>query len=245
MATNWKFTKADYPKIIHRFIEAGYSIIKIGELEELSQLKTPYLAVRHDVDISLHAAFELANIEHQLSLRSTYFISMSSPFYNPFCKDSIEKITSIHNLGHEIALHADFDEQDMRRSSYQTDIDLLKEFFPFTNPRIVSVHHPGSWERLEQLTKFRCVYITYAQAFNGNMEYFSDSNCSWRIDHPCESEAFRMKKNIQLVIHPEWWIFSGTTKSQKIRRIFAANQAYIQDATADFLPGLLAPSPQR
>ena len=36
-------------------------------------------------------------------------------------------------------------------------------------------------------------------------KYFADSRGKWRFGGPLESEEFRQKKNLQILVHPEWW----------------------------------------
>ena len=40
--------------------------------------------LRHDIDCSLKAALKMAKIEDDLDVTSTYFILLTSEFYNPF-----------------------------------------------------------------------------------------------------------------------------------------------------------------
>ena len=63
--------------------------------------------LRHDIDTSLEKAVELAKLEAQQGVRSTYFVLLSSGFYNVMSKGTREKIKEIQNMGHDIGLHFD------------------------------------------------------------------------------------------------------------------------------------------
>lgn len=49
----------------------------------------------------------MARIEHDLRIRSIYFILFTSVFYNIFDRENIRIIRAISKLGHEIGLHYD------------------------------------------------------------------------------------------------------------------------------------------
>ena len=60
------------------------------------------------MDFSPERALELATIEHEMGVKSTYFLLMHSPFYNLFEKQNFEMFCKIRELGHDLALHFDF-----------------------------------------------------------------------------------------------------------------------------------------
>lgn len=74
--------------------------------------------LRHDVDISLEKAFEMAEFENAYGVFSTYFILITGDFYNAFNKRSRQLIKKIKDLGMEIGLH--FDE-----TIYMPDTDIV------------------------------------------------------------------------------------------------------------------------
>ena len=57
---------------------------------------------RHDVDLSLERALDLAKIEAIEGIKATYFILLHSEFYSPFEKKSAQIIRQILELGHKI-----------------------------------------------------------------------------------------------------------------------------------------------
>ena len=53
--------------------------------------------LRHDVDISIKKAVEMAEVEQAAGLHSTYYILLTSPFYNAFSTDNIQRIKTIES----------------------------------------------------------------------------------------------------------------------------------------------------
>src|SRR5438105_3391311 len=64
------------------------------------------LFLRHDVDLSLEGALDMARIEHDLDVHATYFLMTESVFYNLQSKAGERTIRQLRNWGHAIGLHA-------------------------------------------------------------------------------------------------------------------------------------------
>lgn len=58
-----------------------------------------YVILRHDIDYSLDSALALARVEQKLGVSSTYFVLLTSDFYNPASKGSLEKLRAIQSMG--------------------------------------------------------------------------------------------------------------------------------------------------
>jgi len=71
------------------------------------------LLLRHDVDLSLAAALDLAALEHELGAASTYFLMTRSVFYNLASSDGERTIRRLRELGHQIGLHAVWPQADL------------------------------------------------------------------------------------------------------------------------------------
>jgi len=73
-----------------------------------------WCALRHDIDFDLTTACCLAKLEHELGLRSTFYVLHTAPYYGQFVNGTflrnesmIDVYREIQALGHEIALHTD------------------------------------------------------------------------------------------------------------------------------------------
>lgn len=71
------------------------------------QLSNRCVILRHDVDFSLEAALRFAELEYKNGVQSTYFILLSTGFYNPLHKKARDILKEIKVMGHEIGLHFD------------------------------------------------------------------------------------------------------------------------------------------
>ena len=64
------------------------------------------LLLRHDVDLSLEAALEVAEVEAEADAVSTYFLMTQSEFYNLHSPSGDAAIERLRRLGHRVGLHA-------------------------------------------------------------------------------------------------------------------------------------------
>ena len=55
------FSIHHYLEVIQQYIKSGYKLGQMKDLKEATQSKDKYLFLRHDVDLSLEAAYNMAN----------------------------------------------------------------------------------------------------------------------------------------------------------------------------------------
>ena len=86
-----------------RPLEAGgYGFARYGE-----RPSGRHVLWRHDVDVSMHRAARLAEIEAERGVVATYFVNPRSVFYNLLEPEIEVLLRRIRSLGHEIGLHFD------------------------------------------------------------------------------------------------------------------------------------------
>ena len=180
-----------YTDLISKFLEKGYKDIFFNELSsEYNQL-----IIRHDIDFDCEFAYEMAKIEYNIGVKSTYFFMLSNSIYNLFSEKNREYVRKIKTLGHKISVHFDFQVGDLKK-----EIDIFESFFD-TEVDIVSIHRPNL-ELVNQID----VEHTYLSKYFKDIKYFADSRGRFRFGHPLESKEFQESKSIHLLIHPVWWM---------------------------------------
>ena len=65
----------------------------------------PHVLWRHDVDVSVHQAARLAAIEAEAGVRSTFFFSFHSAFYNLLEREVADTARAALAHGHWLGLH--------------------------------------------------------------------------------------------------------------------------------------------
>jgi len=199
-STSFTYTYESYRSLLSEFISRGYSFRKFDE-----EPKQETIYLRHDVDWSLKKAYKMAMIEHEHKIESTYFILLTSPLYNPMCKQDREIIQKINDLGHEVCLHfsthnywSQNPTKDILEKRVQDEIKILKKVIGDVCP-IVSFHIPPDWVLGQNYDSF---LNTYAREFFTEMTYIADSSQRWRDEHPLETE---ISERAQLLTHPGLW----------------------------------------
>ena len=113
------FTRHGYRRLIEGFLDAGYTPATF----ETVRRECRDVIMRHDVDVSLEAAVSIAELEHEMGVRATYFVMVSNSFYNVFSREGRRMVARIAELGHCVGLHVDV-------SLYPTSSDILAACSP-------------------------------------------------------------------------------------------------------------------
>ncbi len=173
------------------------------------------LILRHDVDLSLDAAVCLAEVEAEAGAWSTWFLMTRSVFYNLASHEGERAISRLRDLGGRIAHHAVW-----------PDVDLDERFEP-----IVAWHNPDPEYMSQPLAG--ATNVMTAPWFDPD-HYRSDSNGRWR--HGCPHPGLERGEPewLQLLIHPEVWVYDGATMGEKMQSFLDADRtARLEHLRAD------------
>ena len=163
------------------------------------------LYLRHDVDLSLDAALELARVEHELGVRATYFLMTESGFYNLESRVGRETLVQLRELGHAVGLHAVYP-----RAALDDRFDAVLAWHN-PDPEYVSEPVAGS------------VNVMEPPFFTQGL-YRSDSNRHWREGCPHDELAAGAFEWLQLLVHPEIWIYDGATMRETMESMLDAKR---------------------
>ena len=161
--------------------------------------------LRHDVDLSLEAALELARLEQEAGARATYFLMKESVFYNLDSELGRETLRELRGLGHAVGLHGVYP-----RASRDDRFDAV---LAWHNPDPEYVHEPVSG----------FVNVMQPPWFTKG-KYRSDSNQHWREGCPHEELRAGTFEWLQLLTHPEIWVYAGGTMGGTMRAMLEQKQ---------------------
>ena len=171
------------------------------------------LFLRHDVDLSLEAALELARLEHARGARATYFLMTESVFYNLESELGRNTLRELRDLGHAVGLHAVYP-----RAAQDDRFDA-----------VVAWHNPDSAYVNRPVSGF--VNVMQAPWFTKG-KYRSDSNQHWREGCPHDELRAGRFEWMQLLVHPEIWVYPGATMGETMRAMVEAKQSELFDYLA-------------
>ena len=96
-----RFTYAAWAEFLDRLRDAGALVVPLRELASAHDADRPVVALRHDVDDRLESALTIARLESERSIRSTYFVLHTAPYWPD------RRMRDLQELGHEVGLHND------------------------------------------------------------------------------------------------------------------------------------------
>jgi hypothetical protein len=161
--------------------------------------------LRHDVDMSLEAALRMAELEAERGVTATYFLMTRSQFYNLESRDGPPALARLRELGHRVGLHA-----------VQPDAVPDGRFDP-----VVAWHTPDPDTMSDPVDG---AVNVYAPPWFDRGRYRSDSNQRWRSGCPHDELAAGAFDWLQLLVHPEIWVFAGSTMRETMLSLVAAER---------------------
>jgi len=101
---NCGFTHAHYKACIQYALDGGYRFLRMKDAVNGPD-DEKIILMRHDEDLSLPAAYNLAKIEGDLGIKTTYFFRLHAKNYNLLSQESYTIVHKIIEMGHEIGIH--------------------------------------------------------------------------------------------------------------------------------------------
>jgi hypothetical protein len=161
------------------------------------------LFLRHDVDLSLAAAVEMAEVEAELEVKTTYLLMTESVFYNLASSEGEAAMERLRDLGHAVGLHA-----------VHPNVALDDRFDP-----VVSWHNPRPEYMSDEIPG---AANAYGARYFSPETYRSDSNQHWRSGCPHDDLRAGVFPWLQILVHPEIWVYPGATMGETMRAMVEA-----------------------
>lgn len=178
----------------------------------------PFVLWRHDCDYSLYRSLDLAKIEHEEGVVSTFFVRIRADAYNVLAPEQGAIARAILDLGHEIGLHYEgvseglSDEQLGRR--LRDDARILTSAVGCQIDSF-SFHQPSSYDLARRSLKIGGLHNSYHREFFQLEKYCSDSNGYWRFAS-MEAAIRNSGDWLQALTHPELWTRSYRAPRERI-----------------------------
>lgn len=195
----------------------GYAFIGYEQAPDAAR----FIIMRHDVDVDLNYAAELAALEAQGGVKATYFLMLRNPLYNLLAPQSASCLKKILDQGHQVGLHFDV-------SAYPTlgetslleaigyELAILKKLAGAASvSRCVTFHKPNP-HLLNSEIATDDFFSGYNRTFFRDIRYIADSGGTWREESILELIRGTRPPKIQFNSHPVWWMAPGRTQTEKL-----------------------------
>jgi hypothetical protein len=221
----WQFTY-DNLRNYFRFLK------EIGRVTSFSNMNLGSIVLRHDVDLDLQPAYQLALLEEEEEIKSTFFVRVTSQTYNIFSQKSRVILHKMYSLGFEIGLH--FDPSIYPPSDWAIKVDFEKKILGSAmygdyQVKSISLHNPSLCLSRPITGK---LIDAYDSAVWSDTNYISDSCMQFRGKDP-----YAFVKNasmpIQILLHPFHYAERRETYLEKMGRYFYNQVKYIGEKYQD------------
>lgn len=213
------FTHRWYRRLLQRLQAEGYAFGTFSD-----GFGDGDVVLRHDVDLSVDRAVEMARIEAELGVESSYFVLLSSSLYNPFEADRRDAIHEIEALGHDVGLHFsthrhwtvdDSPPPSEIERRVRREREVLETLVPTVD--VVSFHRPPPWVLGRSFDDFE---NTYAPAYFEDVGYVADSTQRWREDPPRIDD---LAETVQVLTHPGLWAETDATFDRRVEEAIVSS----------------------
>ena len=86
-----QFTYKAYENLVTLLRRYNYTICSYHNYQQAEKS----VILRHDIDLQIEKAVKMAKLEHDMNVSSTYFVLVSSNFYNIFSKRNQDGLRQI------------------------------------------------------------------------------------------------------------------------------------------------------
>jgi hypothetical protein len=214
-----EFTEDGFRSLLGTLEAGGYGFARYGERPD-----GRHVLWRHDVDVSMHRAARLAEIEAERGVVATYFVNPRSVFYNLLEPEIEVLLRRIRSLGHEIGLHFDagaYSTATLTSDSLESVLRRQQSFVENlveSSIKVVSWHNPDQSNLLDfDADEIASMLNVYAGRLRRDYAYCSDSNGYWRF-RPMGQVIREGHDRLHLLTHPEWWTPEAMSPSERIDR---------------------------
>lgn len=202
-----------YRAFLEGLLDEGYTFHGFEPLSEKA------VVVRHDIDLSATAALEMAELEADLGVETTYCFMVTTPAYA--LRNRVDCLDEILELGHDIALHFDthhYWDDDPGTGAVESAVRVERETLARlanTTVDTVSFHMPPEWVLGRRFGSFE---NTYQPRFFRDIDYISDSRQKWRGRPPFEGGV---PEQVQILVHPGLWTAENREMDAIVRALRA------------------------
>lgn len=224
-----QFSVDAYGALLAELVGQGYRVVNFADVDPTAR----HLVLRHDVDVNLAPAVEIAEAEQGLGYASHFFVLVTSEQYNPATQVNRTALRHIIALGHQVGLHFDAALESSGESSESLEARAATEanyLSQLTGAAVsmLSFHRPAQkW--INNPARLAGLPHSYQPRYFSEMGYCSDSKGGWWRGAPLEHDAVRAGRALQLLTHPIWWVGANRSPARRLTDHLSHRQGELTD----------------
>lgn len=214
------FTYTHYFTTVKTFLDNGFQLQTACQSSDADRV----LRLVHDVDFLIEPAMELATLEADRGVFSTYYFRLHSAGYNLFAYQTQRKLDALEALGHSVGLHFESvelwnpgagSEDTPLRQSDNAILDEVEDRLTMISNllgrrfKTFNLHEP-SRSRIGAHSEGE-TNRSYNSPFYAEYKYLSDSGGRWR--EMCFCQATKKFSKLLVLTHGEWWFDKAPNQS--------------------------------
>ena len=193
-----------------------------------------YFILRHDVDFSPEAALRMAKVEAQMGVRASYFVLLSTSYYNLHSEQYLDFPRGLIGMGHEVGLHYDLRVytdlgHDRLLEALEADIYLLTKLTG-KEVRSIAMHNP-SLSGEDPFRNSKQFINAYDDQYTKDTMFLSDSCGAWRDEAVAVFETCSIPPRLQLLIHPLFWDGEAADRWTRLDEFMEGKVATLREDT--------------
>lgn len=204
------FTLDGYAELLLRLKALGYAL---HPASDIARVTGRAVFLRHDVDLHLEGALDVAAVEGVLGARSTWYVGTRLA-YNPAFEPNAEVIRALASHGHTVGLHYVGDQ--VRLESGMVTLEDITDV-----PVDTWVMHEPSSRAYDWHMRRGIATVGNPHAYG--LHYVSDSGMRWR-DPWIGALLAGEPERVMLNTHHEHWIGNGQRRDVSIDSWFTAHK---------------------
>lgn len=236
LTKNFVFSFDNYIKMLSLIKKIG----TLTDYSEITEHTDKFIILRHDVEFSPRRAYNLALLENQENISSTYFFQLTNNAYNILSGENITRLKEIHYMGHHIGLHFHLhgsNDLNEIKNRIKYECEILSKALAINIDRF-SFHRPSSLV-LENnieipgiINAYNPLYFTYVKDvadidFQKHVKYIADSRNEWSYTspwtYPC-LELFEYYPKLQILCHPYSWCHESFNVLENLKSVIEENK---------------------
>jgi len=164
---------------------------------------TDCIILRHDVDLHVKPAYDIALLEKECGIESSFLFLTNADSYNPLSRVNRKMIKQIADWGFDVGLHFDptiypgFD-ADLLQKHVEFECQIISDITQ-KDVKSISLHNPSIYN---QFPIFKGYINAYSDVLFSDENYISDSCMMFRNKDVFTFFDKKIDKPFQLLLHP-------------------------------------------